>query len=47
MGAGLGLVCSTVATLTAFRHCSLSESFPKRGRIDWVGSQAGKRGRSQ
>ena len=28
-----------VATLTAFRHWSLSESFPKRGRIDWVGSQ--------
>ena len=25
-----------VATLTAFRHWSLSESFPKRGRIDWV-----------
>ena len=29
----------TVATLTAFRHWALSESFPKRGRIDWVGSQ--------
>ena len=28
-----------VATLTAFRHWALSESFPKRGRIDWVGSQ--------
>ena len=28
-----------VATLTAFRHWSLSESFPKRGRIDWVGSR--------
>ena len=28
-----------VATLTAFCHWSLSESFPKRGRIDWVGSQ--------
>ncbi len=27
----------TVATLTAFRHWALSESFPKRGRIDWVG----------
>jgi Uma2 family endonuclease len=29
----------TVVTLTAFRHWALSESFPKRGRIDWVGSQ--------
>jgi len=29
----------TVATLTAFCHWALSESFPKRGRIDWVGSQ--------
>ncbi len=29
----------TVATLSAFRHWALSESFPKRGRIDWVGSQ--------
>ena len=29
----------TVATLTAFRHWALSELFPKRGRIDWVGSQ--------
>jgi Uma2 family endonuclease len=29
----------TVATLTAFRHWALSEAFPKRGRIDWVGSQ--------
>jgi hypothetical protein len=28
-----------VATLTAFRRWALSESFPKRGRIDWVGSQ--------
>lgn len=28
-----------VATLTAFRRWVLSESFPKRGRIDWVGSQ--------
>jgi hypothetical protein len=38
MGEGRGLVCSTVATLTAFRHWALSESFPKRGSIDWVGS---------
>jgi Uma2 family endonuclease len=29
----------TVATLTAFRHWALSEAFPKRGRIDWIGSQ--------
>ena len=29
----------TVATLAAFRHWVLSESFPERGRIDWVGSQ--------
>ena len=28
-----------VATLTAFRRWVLSDSFPKRGRIDWVGSQ--------
>ena len=32
-------ILGNVTTLTAFRHWSLSESFPKRGRIDWVGSQ--------